>query len=361
ILIVTPHIIVGGVEKALINMVKAIPKDEYDVFVRFVKKQGGFECDLPDDVAYSEINVTEIQKELLLCGGAKRAVINLIKKGKIIKATKVMVGKLRNKPFPEFVGKFQDIPSDEKEYDYAICYHMHMPFIVAYVAEKIKAKNKICWMHNDFSTTNFSVTNIEMYLRKYDKFYVVSQQLLSEFRERMPEMTAKSEIFYNLINKQDILKKSEEELAIIFDKSIVNIVSVGRLVCQKGFDMAIDVARDLVDANVDFVWYVVGDGQERSNLKKQIKINKLEKQFILLGSQNNPYPYMRNCDIYVQPSRSEGYGITISEIKLFNKPIVCTDFAGAHEQLDNRKDSKIVKFDRKEIFNALREFCIKCK
>ena len=86
-----------------------------------------------------------------------------------------------------------------------------------------------------------------------------------------------------------------------------------------------------------------------------IKKNNLEEHFILLGTKNNPYPYIKQCDIYVQPSRHEGYCITLAEARAFNKPIITTDFVGAREQIENGHDGLITKFDETEIYNAIKK------
>ena len=100
------------------------------------------------------------------------------------------------------------------------------------------------------------------------------------------------------------------------------ILTVGRLSDKKGQDLAIQAAELLKNANVDFVWYFVGDGETKNLLSKMILELHLENNVVLLGGRSNPYPYFENCDIYVQPSRSEGFGISLAEAKLFGKPIM---------------------------------------
>lgn len=354
ILIVSPHLIVGGVEKALINMLKAIPLDEYNVTVRFVKMTGGFSADLPSDIEYSEIAIAEANKQILLCGGAKATIKRLFKQGKFLQAIKVGCLKVSGHPFPEYLGKFEDIPNDDNDYDYAVCYHMHMPFLVAYIAEKVNAENKICWIHNDFATTNLNLSSIDKYFTKYNQFYGVSVQLVNEFVERLPQYKDKIKVFYNIINKQDIIEKGDLPLAVPFAKDKLNIISVGRLNHQKGFDMAIEVANELKLNNIDFVWYIVGEGEEYKVLCSLIAKYNLADCFKLVGVDANPYKYMKNCDIYVQPSRHEGFVTTISEAKLFNVPIIATEFAGAHEQLDTHPNAQVVQFDKEMLVSAIK-------
>ncbi|WP_172473158.1 glycosyltransferase, partial [Thomasclavelia cocleata] len=88
--------------------------------------------------------------------------------------------------------------------------------------------------------------------------------------------------------------------------------------------------------------FVIGEGNQRQLLEDKIRKNKLEDIFILLGAKSNPYPYFKACDIYIQPSRFEGFGITIAEAKMFNKPIVATNFDAVRLQITNNINGLIV-------------------
>ena len=104
-----------------------------------------------------------------------------------------------------------------------------------------------------------------------------------------------------------------------------------------------------------FDWFILGDGTLREILQNEIKKKKLDDCFHLLGAQMNPYPYFKNCDIYVQTSIHEGYGIALAEARLFNKPIVTTNFAGAKEQIVDNETGRIVEINQQTIFEALKE------
>ena len=355
VLIVTPHIIVGGVEKALINMLSMFQKDKYDVTVRFIKCQGDFKDSLPhyNNIHYDEIPIGEREKQILLSGGTKKVLQKLIKSFSWFTAIKVILKKIKASPFSDYLGNFDKIPVDNTVYDYAICYHMHMPFIVAYVSKKINANNKICWIHSDFKTTKLNVNSMDEYLCDYNQFMAVSEQLKDEFIDICPNRAKDIKLFHNLINTQEILDKANLFVPKEFEKETLNILSVGRLSAEKGFDLAINIAYKLKNKNIKFKWFVVGEGKERNNLSKMIKTYNLEEYFILLGLKCNPYPYMKNCDIYVQPSRHEGYGITLAEAKILGKKIIATNFAGAHEQLDGYSNGVVVNFDEIEIINAI--------
>ena len=142
----------------------------------------------------------------------------------------------------------------------------------------------------------------------------------------------------NRVSKELILKLAEEKIENYnIEKNYINIVSVGRLVYQKGFDIAIEVCKKLKEENVKIRWYVIGDGEEKNNLKKKIKEYNLENIFYLVGADVNPYKWMNIADIYIQPSRFEGYGITVEEAKCLTKPIIASDIPEFRELLNDNK------------------------
>ena len=88
------------------------------------------------------------------------------------------------------------------------------------------------------------------------------------------------------------------------------------------FDIAIKAAAILVKKGYTIKWYVLGEGEERNTLEQSIKEHNLIANFILLGIKENPYPYINNATIYVQPSRFEGKSLAIDEAKILHKPIL---------------------------------------
>lgn len=142
------------------------------------------------------------------------------------------------------------------------------------------------------------------------------------------------------------MEKNEKEIALL---------SIGRLDPQKGFDLGIKVAENLYTAGYPIKYYIIGDGWCRSQLEMQIAQSKAAENCVtLLGKQLNPYPYIKACDIYFQPSRHEGFGIAVAEARAFCKPIVVTDFAGAREQLKDGQTGLIVPCDIDAMTTAVR-------
>ena len=126
------------------------------------------------------------------------------------------------------------------------------------------------------------------------------------------------------------------EAGFAYDFKGFRLLTIGRLCDQKGWDIAIDACYALKQEGYDIRWYWVGWGaQDMERARMQIEARGVSNDFKLLGLRTNPFPFLKACDIYVQPSRFEGYCLTVAEARAFNRPIVCTDFAGASEQVKN--------------------------
>ena len=125
----------------------------------------------------------------------------------------------------------------------------------------------------------------------------------------------------------------------------VNILSIGRLHGQKGFDIAIDACKILIDSGYNACWYVIGEGKERKKLEELIEKNNLKNNFKLLGLKSNPYKYLKACDIYVQPSRYEGKSVAIDEAKILCKPIVVTNFSTVYDQIEDSRTGIITEMN----------------
>ncbi|MBI1700571.1 glycosyltransferase, partial [Lactobacillus crispatus] len=133
------------------------------------------------------------------------------------------------------------------------------------------------------------------------------------------------------------------------------IVTVGRLTEQKGYDISIKAAKNLRDRGINFKWFAIGEGKDRYKLQRLISKLNLSNNFFLIGRRDNPYPYIKNCDLYVQFSRHEGYGLSVLEARILDKPIVVSDLPVFKEQIKNRWNGLIVHFDQNNLANSIEE------
>ena len=132
------------------------------------------------------------------------------------------------------------------------------------------------------------------------------------------------------------------------------LLTVGRLEYQKGYDLLLEVAKLLKDAAIEFKWYIIGTGSLYENISKEIRVRELSNNVILLGMKENPYPYFLKCDIYVQPSRHEGYGIAIAEARILEKPIIVTNLDCVREQIKDSENGLLCEFDKIDFYNKIK-------
>lgn len=352
------HMHCGGVENSLAALVNDLVKKDCQITVYAINKEGEFLSKIPDSVTVKEIPLSKKIRRYLPVGGTKISVRNKLKEGRFFQAGIIALKHLFHPhEFAELDTDFSKISCLSEEYDIAVNYHIHSPFLVRFLSEKVIAKKKYTWIHNDFTTTGYEIKRLKGYLECNEKFFAVSQKLYDEFIAAFPEYEQKTELAHNIVPRSEILKAAEEFYPDEFSTqpSGLKLLTCGRLEEQKGYDLAIEVCKKLKEEQYDFKWYVLGRGTEYKKLKSLIRKNRLELSFILLGTRMNPYPYFKNCDIYVQTSRHEGCAITVNEAKMLSKPIVCTDVAGAREQLADGINGEISEISVEGIYQKIKK------
>lgn len=196
-------------------------------------------------------------------------------------------------------------------------------------------RNKIAWIHNDISKVygNGIKAKIKKIIdgnvyKKYDKLVFVSEENKIDFNKQYKWIDEEKEVIIrNYIDYRKVLNKAEEKVDLPYDNKNINLLTVCRLVEQKGLDRFIKVQKELEEKGIHIKVYIIGEGPLRYNLQKQIDSLGLTENFILLGKKENPYPYIKNCDYFCLLSYYEGYGMVLEEAKILGKPIILTDTA----------------------------------
>ncbi|WP_226620263.1 glycosyltransferase [Cytobacillus firmus] len=351
VVIVTRRMILGGIEKALISMLEQMPKDKYDVTVLVMGVGGELEDEIPLHV-----------KLKCLYGDEKSTLEKIWKKvkvGNVIDALKIgwytFLSRKVKSVFDQEMYHLKMVPNQEVEFDLAIAYHVPASLPVVYVINNIKAKSKVAWIHSDVSHYETALSRYKDYYAKYDKIFCVSQFALNKFNEIFPNLREKTSVFYNILDKQKFESLSLKGKSFEDNFDGIKILTIGRLTGEKGQDIIPVVLKKLISEGFNIRWYCIGEGDCRLRLENMIEANNLGDHMLLLGNKKNPYPFIKDCDIYVQPSRHEGYCISLAEARSLNKPIVTTDFVGAREQINNCQTGIIVKFDENEIYNSVKK------
>ncbi|MDU4862753.1 MAG: glycosyltransferase [Terrisporobacter othiniensis] len=349
---------IGGTEKALLTMLAEIDKAEYDVTLLMLEEYGGFLDQIPNWVNVKYIkNFKELKK--IINNPIHVNAIDLFKNKEFVKATKMvylyLIYKITKEQTKFYEYILNDYPVIDEEYDMAVAYAGPMDFISYFVVHKIKSKKKVQWIHFDVTKIGFNKKFAMKIYEKFDNIFVVSNEAKNKLHNLLPCLNDKTEVFFNIISPKTIIKMSKEGSGFDDNFKGIRILTVGRLSKEKGQDLTIPVLAKLKANGYNVKWYCIGEGNARHEYERIIKQHKLENDYLLMGNKTNPYPFMKDCDIYVQPSRYEGYCITLSEIRCFNKPIIATKFTGANEQIKHNQTGVLVDINEDEIYEYIKE------
>lgn len=244
------------------------------------------------------------------------------------------------------------LPNYDKQYDIAIAYAQSIPTF--YVAENVKAKLKLSWVNCEYNLSPENIKFQEKFYKKIDNIVVVSDAAKEVFKNKYPQFVDKMVVIWDMLNADVIKNMSNIETQTNMDKSVPCLLTVARLNKeQKGFDIALEACKILKDKGITFKWYVVGQGPYREEMETFISHNNLQDTFIFLGTTANPYPYYKDCTIYVQTSRHEGFGLSIAEARILNRPVVTTEFSAVFNQMIQGKNGLVVKQDPVAVAEAI--------
>lgn len=347
----------GGAEKSLLSLFQTIDYDLYDVDLFLFKHEGIFLNKLPKQVKVLDEPILYSYFDMPI----KTAIMRCLKSGKIgLAVSRVRAGYIFNTEknaarCEQRVWKYSSkaLPHLETKYDAAIGFLEKNP--VYFSIEKVNAAIKLGFIHNDYDKLQMDPAIDNKYFEQLDHLVTVSDICGEVLEQRFPQFKHKVKVIENIVSPSLIHKMSKEINFLFKAKDTSIIVSVGRLNDQKGFDMAIDACKRLIETGYNVNWYVIGEGELRTQLEQQIAKNGLQEHFYLLGLKENPYPYIRQADIYVQSSRFEGKSIAIDEAKILCKPIVLTNFSTAKDQIEHNHNGLIVDMNAEAVFEGVKK------
>lgn len=229
------------------------------------------------------------------------------------------------------------------------------------VISELKYPQKIQWIHTDYAlwsefsewTKKMTYDDAKLYLN-YNIIVTLSEKCKKGFIAKYPNLKDKTIVIPNLIPIDEILHKSKEHLEIDINKNITNIVTVGRIDKEKAYDRIIRICKRLKEEDFKFHWYIVGDGPLSEYIESYIKENELEDQISLLGRVSNPYPIIKNCDIFALLSIYEGLPVTIQEAITLGTPVIATDVGGISNLIDDGNTGILVKNNESDIYSAIK-------
>ena len=219
---------------------------------------------------------------------------------------------------------------------------------------------KIAWVHADLYDYHCSksyyhdIHEESLCYNMMDEIIFVSHAAMHQFERLMPKVTTKKQVIYNLIDKTCILLKSKSDIPYNFGKKMT-LCTIGRLSPEKGYVRLIPVLKKLQDAGLDFYFLIIGEGHQRNQIQNLIQEFNLEDTVFLLGFQENPYAWLKNSDIYVSVSCSEGFSLVVGEALCLGKPIVATKVPAVAELLGHGMYGMLVDQDEDSIYDGLKE------
>ena len=244
-------------------------------------------------------------------------------------------------------------PSVNRHYDVAIGYVANVSTQIFCLADRINADKKVAWIHGE--TTELK--DVRLYqgcYKSFDKIFAVSEVTRRHFVEKFPSCESLTGVYYNPINVNEILERSKDCCGDEIKQDALTVVSVGRVTPEKGFDMLPTIVSILKDRGLRLQWYLVGDGSELVSIKRKAQEMGLSNDIIFTGTKENPYPYVRQCDIYVQPSYEEGYSTTICEAGILGKAVIGTTTSGGiREQVVEGESALLASPTPEDIANKI--------
>ncbi|RTY92325.1 glycosyltransferase [Flavobacterium sp. GT3R68] len=353
IIFVMSNLNCGGAEKSLISLLQTIDYDLYNVDLQLFKNEGLFLKQvshnvtiLPplDEYKYFDMSISKALKECFFKGRFD-IIYNRIVAGYIFKTEK---NKSRSEQRVwQYISRC--IKKSDKKYDVALGFLEKSP--VYYCVEKLNATKKIGFIHNDYEKLEMDKTIDNAYFEKLDFIVTDSDECKTVLINNFPKYKEKIKILFNIVSPSLINKLADETIDSL--PLGINIVSIGRLDIQKGYDLAIDAFKIVKESGENFNWIILGEGAEKPKLLKQIADNNLEDHISFLGIKENHYPYVKQATIFLQTSRFEGKSIAIDEAKILNKPILVTNFSTVNDQIKNNASGIVVEMDPQSIANGI--------
>ena len=353
----------AGAENALLELLKRIDKSQNTVSLYVLTGQGELFDRIPEGVKLlnknfcsASVHTAEgrkvLKKTVLKSLFKNLNIIRLfpylvVNSFRMIKKKKIMPEKLLWRPISDGALRFSS------EYDLAVAYIEGAS--AYYVADHVNARKKAAFIHVDYKKAGYTRGLDKNCYLKYKKIFGVSGEVADVFKSVYPELANKTDIFHNLLDVEGIREKAEEGSGFYDGFEGTRLLTVGRLMAQKAFEVSIRACSILRKRGEKIRWYVLGEGDQRKKLEDYIEKLGLKQDFILFGAVDNPYPYMKQADIYVHCSRFEGKSIAIQEAQILGKPIIVSDCSGNREQVVPDEDGIICDFTPKAIAGAITE------
>ena len=351
----------GGAERVLLGLLEAFDTQKYSVDLFLMRHEGELLQDIPQKIRL----LPEIPQYACLAVPIRE----VIKRGRFGVALGRFIGKRKAAKYRAEIG-VQGENEIGLEYSHKYterfmpligegCYDLAISFLTPhyFVRDKVKAKKKIAWIHTDYSKVAVDRESQLKMWSAYDRIISISEQAGTTFLKTFPELKGKVDIVPHMLPVEYIRRKAEEGEATEFDRKdpCIKLLSVGRFCTAKNFDNVPKICRKIREKGLNVKWYLIGYGPDEQLIRQKIAEVEMEEHVVILGKKENPYPYIKACDLYVQPSRFEGKCVSVIEAQILGKTVVITDYPTAASQLKDGIDGVIVPLDNEGCAEGIAE------
>lgn len=356
---------IGGAETALIGLLNALDPKRVDVDLFLHDHRGEMMQFIPEWVnvlpPIKEYTMLERPiKELVNRGHWLIAAARLWAKYVSKKAYKKSHSCLPNASVFHYMAKYTTslLPRINPNVTYDLAISFLTPHQIT--LQKINARKRIAWIHTDYTKIWVDANDKLPVWSKYDYIASISPDVTKTFLQTFPSFANTNKIveIENILSPAFVrrradIKNVEGEMSKYGGE--VKLLSIGRFSEAKNYDNVPDICRRIVNEGVDVKWFIIGFGGDEQLIRRKIEEAGMQEHVIILGKRSNPYPYIKACDIYVQPSRYEGKSVTVREAQMLCKPVVVTNYPTASSQIKNGIDGVIVPMDNEGCARGLAE------
>lgn len=351
ILIVSHAMEIGGAERALLGLLESIDTQIYQVDLFLLRHEGELLKLIPNNINL----LPEIPEYTVL----ERPMKQTLREGHFLLTASRLYGKLKAERFAKknnldvsaiaieyshkYTKKFMPKIQENTIYDLAISFLTPHYF----VAEKVNANKKVAWIHTDYDFIDVDINSELSMWNKFDKIAAVSESVEQSFVKKFPSLKDKVFVFENIMSAKLIVTQSKDNPKLSFSPENINLLSVGRFCHAKNFDNVPEICKIIRNNGLNVKWYLIGYGGDENLICKKIQEENMQDYVIMLGKQENPYPYINMCDVYIQPSRYEGKCVAVREAQMLGKPVIITNYTTSSSQLNNGVDGIIVPMDNR--------------
>ena len=350
LLIVSHALELGGAERSLIGLLDALDPAIWNIDLFLLRHEGELMEEIPEHVTL----LPEMPAYTVLA----RPMKDTLREGHILLTGARVIGKFAASCYDKAHSYTDSGVGLEYSHKYTYClmppiqpnveYDLSISFLTPHYicTHKVRAKKKIAWIHTDYSRVQVDVASETAMWGAYDAIVSISNAVTDEFLKVFPSLANKIILIENILPADLIGHQANEFTA---DQEMpangIRLLSIGRYCTAKNFDNVPDICSRLLQSGLDVYWYIIGFGPDEQLIRQRIAEAGMEERVVLLGKKENPYPYIKACDLYVQPSRYEGKCVTVREAQMLGKPVVITRYATAESQLEDGVDGVIVPMD----------------